>query len=196
MIHCESSIERDYVRIADYDPNILEIIHQPLAIPYLYKHRKRDYYPDFKVLTKDGLVRIVEIKPTSKIKKPENEIKFLVGRLYCEKMGWNYCVVTDVQLRQGYLQRNLSLLRALADQHIPIQKLKYVLQMLRDSGDCTIEMLRENCNNLNSEEFYKAIYSLIYYKKVYVNLISDKLTDISIVSCGRTEEEYQWREYH
>lgn len=187
MIHCESSIERDYIKILDYDTSILDITHQPIVIFYRYKGRVRKYFPDFKVLTKEGRVWIAEIKPFKKIEKPENIIKFIVGRLYCEKMGWEFRVITDMEIRKGYLQSNLSLIRALGKQAMPYKSLLYVLNTLQESGICSIEMLRDNCNELATDEFYKVIYSLIYHKKIYVDLINNELSDTTLITNNMEE---------
>lgn len=100
MIHCESSIERDYVKILDFDVNITNVIFQPVVISYRYKGRRRKYYPDFKVITKNGDIWIVEVKSANKLLKPENIVKYIVGEMFCEKKGWHYRVVTDKEMSQ------------------------------------------------------------------------------------------------
>lgn len=182
MVHCESSIERDYVRLADFDPNVVDIIYQPLTIHYLYKHRKRKYYPDFKILKKDGKIAIVEIKSSNKLNKSDNVIKYMIGRLYCEKMGWEYHIATENEIRPGALQNNLSLLRAFGNQPVEIKKLNAVLNNLQMSGTCTISMLRDNCSELDESDFFKSIYALIYHKKLTIDLVNEEISDLSIIS--------------
>lgn len=188
MVHCESSLERDYVRLADFDPKVVDIIYQPLVINYLYKNRKRKYYPDFKVIKKDGTVLIIEVKPFSKINKPENVVKFLVGKLYCEKFGWDFHVVTENEIRRGALQNNLSLLRSLGNQPVEIQNLKLILNTLQSTGKCSIEMLRSNSSEVDEVEFYKNLYALIYHKKAYVDLINEEINDLTYISCSMERE--------
>ncbi|WP_280788877.1 TnsA endonuclease N-terminal domain-containing protein [Paenibacillus sp. PastF-3] len=184
MIHCESSIERDYVKILDFEPNIVDIIYQPLQIPYIYREKIRNYYPDFKVLTKKGDVWIVEIKPEEKLRNEDNLIKYVVGRLYCNQFGWEYRIVTDKLIRPGYFQENLAILRALGSQLVEIKYLSIVFQKLKQYDTCSINMLRGYCNELEDEVFYKAIYALIYHKNIYVDLISKRLDGEAVVSVG------------
>jgi hypothetical protein len=182
MVHCESTLEKDFVRLADFDRSISEVIHQPLAIYYYFKRRRRVYYPDYKMVTSAGKIIIVEVKPQKYVRKVKNEIKFIVGRMYCEERGWEYHIVTEQQIRLGYLQRNLGLLRGLGHQYVSMSDLKLVLDTLKNSGESTIEMLRENCIEMEEATFFKIIYKLIYHQKIYVDLIGSELSDISYVS--------------
>ncbi|QUL57045.1 TnsA endonuclease N-terminal domain-containing protein [Paenibacillus tritici] len=184
MIHCESGLERDYVRITDFDQNVVEIAYQPLFIPYRIKGKIRFYYPDFKVTFKDGRVLIVEIKPNSKVLKPEIQLKALVGRLYCKKKGWKYIIVTEKQLYENScLLFNIGFLRALGHQpKVPSVVLQIVYDTLCNTGASTIYMLRENCRDIDDEFFYVAIYKLIYFQKVFADLFSSELTDETLIS--------------
>lgn len=183
MIICESSIERDFIRICDFDTSTIDIISQPLVIYYSYKQRTKKYYPDFKVIKEDGQIIIVEIKSSNKLYDLRNEIKYAIGRLYCEKMGWEYRIITENEIRPGYLQRNLALLRAFGHQPISYAALNCVYSNLTINGECTVEILRSECSELDVSQFYCALYQLIYFHKIYVDLINDELSDMSYISC-------------
>lgn len=182
MIHCESSIERDYVRILDFDVNVLNVIFQPIMIPYSYKGKLRKYYPDFKVITTEGDVWLVEVKSHDKLHRPENITKYIVGKLCCERKGWDYPVVTEKEIRRGHLQSNLSLLRAYGNQFVSFESLQFVQNAVYIFGDCSIKTLKGTCTQLDESDFYMALYSLIYHKKLFVDLISKKIDDTTIIS--------------
>ncbi|OXM87075.1 TnsA endonuclease N-terminal domain-containing protein [Paenibacillus rigui] len=190
MIHCESRLERDYVRLSDFDQHVVDLDYQPLCIPFLLKGRQRFYYPDFKVTTRDGEVRLIEVKAHSKVYKPEVQLKAIVGQLYCKQKGWQYMIVTEAQLYEdSCLQFNLGYLRALGHQpNVPTDTLQLVYDTLIHSGACTIDMLRENCPGIEDEFFYAAIYKLIYYQKVLADLITMEISDETIVSINSNHE--------
>ncbi|MNO67820.1 hypothetical protein D3C76_586340 [compost metagenome] len=181
MVHCESRLERNFVRLLDFDREAILVESQPVCLLYSYKGRKRKYYPDFKVITKEGKIWIIEVKPKKMTQKPANLIKFIIGRLYCESNGWEYHIVTEDQIYQGYLQNNLDILRGLGHEQTEFNDLVYVLHILRNTGTSTIEMLQSNCSKLDESIFYKCIYKLIYYQKIYVDLINTELNEHTLV---------------
>ena len=188
MIHCESRLERDFVRLLDFDRNVIEVESQPVELLYSYKGRVRKYFPDFKVTTNDGQVRIVEVKPKSKTQKPENIIKFIIGKQFCEMHGWEYHIVTEEQIFHGFIQENLDKLRALGQELTDYNDLVIVLNTLQNTGLSSLEKLASNCNEMDEATFYKCIYKLIYHQKVYVNLLSEELNNQTIVSVQYGEE--------
>ena len=61
----ESSLERDFVMLHEFDDNVIEIISQPVSIPFALNGGNYQYHPDYLVLfqncTKSGM--LVEVKP-------------------------------------------------------------------------------------------------------------------------------------
>lgn len=188
MIHCESRLERYFVRLLDFDRNVVEVESQPVCITYSYKGKPRKYYPDFKVVNSDGRVRIIEVKPKSKTQHPNNVIKFIIGQMYCETKGWEYQIVTEDQIFNGFIQDNLDILRAFGHEVTSYDDLVYLLNMLSNTGTCTLEALMSNCNKLTAEVFYKCLYKLIYHQKVYVDLYSELINEQSLISLNNKEE--------
>ncbi|MBW7474324.1 TnsA endonuclease N-terminal domain-containing protein [Paenibacillus oenotherae] len=188
MIDCESRLERYFVRLLDFDRNVLEVESQPICIAYSYKGKSRKYYPDFKVITSDGQVRIVEVKPKSKTQHPNNVIKFIIGKMYCETKGWEYQIVTEGQIFNGFIQENIDILRAFGHEVTSYEDLIYLLNMLSNTGTCTIEVLQSNCSNLDPEVFYKCLYKLIYHQKVYVDLYTEVINEHLLISLNNKEE--------
>jgi hypothetical protein len=182
MIHCESRLERFYVRLLDFDREVESVESQPICILYSYKGREKEYYPDFKVKTLDGRIRIVEVKPKKMTQLPENIVKFIIGRLFCESQGWEYQVVTEDEIFPGVLQDNIDILRAFGFEATSHNDLMYVFNMVHNTGAITIDMLRENCRKIDESTFFKCLYKLIYYQKIYADLISNRLEEQSIVS--------------
>ena len=64
----ESSLERDFIVLQEFDSSVIEVIAQPIKIPFLLKRRNYQYTPDFLVLFEQGCLKrgmLVEVKPES-----------------------------------------------------------------------------------------------------------------------------------
>lgn len=53
LIHWESSLERDYFFILEFDQQVIEYYEQPLKIEYIFENKKRTYTPDILVKRAD-----------------------------------------------------------------------------------------------------------------------------------------------
>lgn len=65
LIQFESSLERDYVYLLEFDPEVYCYLEQPLKIKYVSPQNKRKtYVPDFLVRYRDPLIKdeLIEIK--------------------------------------------------------------------------------------------------------------------------------------
>lgn len=181
MVPWESFLERDYIRLADFDFSIEEIYAQPVRITYLYNGKIREHFPDFKVINNEHQVVIVEVKPMKFVDREDNQIKFLAGRAYCEERGWKYIQMTEDDIRPGFLQQNLALLRSIGTQDIPDSILDTVLSRLEKVNHSTISELRTHCSDLTEEEYYGSIYQLIYFQEIDCELILQPVSQDSII---------------
>lgn len=188
LVHCESRLERLFVRLLDFDREVIEVESQPVCLLYEYKGQERKYYPDFKVTTNDGRIRIVEVKPISRTQDPKNIIKFIIVRMYCASNGWDYQIVTEEQLYHDHFQENLDKLRAMGHEWTDYKDLVYLIHTLQNTGASTIDLLRSNCSDLDESTFYKCLYKLIYHQKVFTDLFASKLNDQTLVSIQYGEE--------
>ncbi|WNR43008.1 TnsA endonuclease N-terminal domain-containing protein [Paenibacillus roseipurpureus] len=148
MIHWESFLERNFIRLADFDQQVDEIFYQPVCIRYSLNGKKHKYFPDFKLILKDGRVFIIEVKALRFKNSPKNVIKYEVGRKFCEAQGWNYEVFTEVEINPRHLQTNLSLLRHLGTQEVTDNIMDLVLEQLQLKTEMYLFELRESCRKL------------------------------------------------
>lgn len=106
-IQFESSLERDFIYLLEYEDNVKYYLEQPLEIKYVDSQgNNRRYYPDFLIEYFDGQIpRLVEIKYESTLisKGAELHEKFHAAKLFCEKKGFEFCVITDLQIRSERL---------------------------------------------------------------------------------------------
>ncbi|MGC6587615.1 TnsA endonuclease N-terminal domain-containing protein [Paenibacillus sp. Dod16] len=183
MIHWDSFLERNFIRLADFDLSVDELYYQPLEINYQINGKKFRYYPDFKMILESNKVCIVEVKTERFFNTEKNAIKYEVGRRYCEERGWQYEVFTERQINPGFLQSNLSLLRHLGTQDVPERVEEFILNQLKKVNDnIPFFELRESCEELEDETFYAAAYRLIYLQEIQTDLINKKVTDESLLS--------------
>jgi hypothetical protein len=181
MIHWESFLERNFIRMADFDLNVQEIFHQPICIHYTINGKKHKYYPDYKIISENNRVIIVEVKTERFFNKPKNILKYEAGRIFCEEKGWEYKIFTEREINLNYLQWNLSLLRHLGTQEISDQILDLISKKLEEKNEMYLFELRENCADIEEQAFYAAVYQLIYLQDIQTELVNVKLSDDSLL---------------
>lgn len=109
MVAFESLIERDYLYLLDYEPNIEWFEEQPLTIEYQHDGKILHYTPDFHIV-EPGRDILVECKPLAFVDKDENQRKFSAAHTWCSDRGWAFRVVTDQDVRAGFRLENVKLL--------------------------------------------------------------------------------------
>lgn len=181
MINYESLLERDYIHILEFDFEVEHFVSQPLYIPYVYKGVAHKYYPDFKVVTCDNRVIIVEVKPKKYLNKEENLVKYEVGRMFCKENDWEYLVVSEDQIRIGDLQYNLRKLRRCDYQNVETIINNTIIQKVREKGSMKIDDLSNELNKFNKQEIFAHIYYLIYHHQLFTDLVNKKLSKESII---------------
>ena len=117
-----SSWECKFMSWLDKNPNIISWCSEELIIPYVSPSdgKVHRYFPDFvvKIKTKDGSTKtmVVEVKPKKQTKEPEkqkrmtkqyiqevvtwgvNQAKWKAATEYCLDRGWEFKVITEVDL--------------------------------------------------------------------------------------------------
>lgn len=182
MIPWESTLERDFIKLLDYDPTVLSFKFQPEKINFVYKGKKRKYFPDFLVLKNDMKKYIYEVKAFEKIEDEENKIKFQVGMKFCSERKMKYVVVTEKDIRKGFLIENLDILSEVRLDSTSRKVMNDVLRTLEElGGKANIATLKESIRQFNDEEVESNIYHLVYTHQLKIDLISAPISDESFV---------------
>lgn len=101
----ESTLERDFVRLMAFDPDVTDIEDQPVRIDYTSDdNRPRHYTPDYLVQRRNAPPLLAEIKP-KKFLTPDLEPKFDAARSYAEARGWVFEVWTEREIRTRKLDK-------------------------------------------------------------------------------------------
>lgn len=180
-IHWDSYLERNFIRLADFDPEVKEIYHQPVCIYYWLNGRKYKYYPDFKVVFEDNRVCLVEVKPQRFFNLEKNAIKYAAGQEFCKVKGWSYEVFTERQINPNFLQWNLSLLRHLGNQEVSEKEEGCIFNVMEKEQELHLFELREHCESMSEEAFYSTVYRLIYLQVIQADLVHIKLSDDALL---------------
>jgi hypothetical protein len=112
-VQFESTLERDYLHVLDYEPEVTFFEEQPLVIEYQHDHKTRRYTPDFHIVRCRRDI-LIECKPAALVNTEANQRKFAAARQLCAERDWKFQVVTDAELRAGFRLNNIKLLRRYA----------------------------------------------------------------------------------
>jgi hypothetical protein len=113
----ESTLERDFVILCRFDPEVIGIEEQPVAIPWNDDcGRSHRYTPDFRVLRRSH-IEIVEIKYRDDLWKnwALYKPKFRAAIAWTQQRGMLFRIRTDRHIRQPRLQNAKRLVPRLHD---------------------------------------------------------------------------------
>lgn len=134
MVSFESLIERDYLYLLDYEPEVTLFEEQPFVIPYLDAGREHGYTPDFHII-RAGHHYVVDCKPAQKAIQKDEQIKFNAALEHCSGCGWFFGIVTDHQIRSGYRLGNIKRLKYYARHHaVTVEAKGYVYAILQKTN--------------------------------------------------------------
>ncbi|TNJ63771.1 hypothetical protein FE784_23925 [Paenibacillus hemerocallicola] len=188
IIHAESLLERDYVRLCNFDPKISKIYYQPIGIHFHYDGRNRRYFPDYLVFTRDSRCYLIEVKLKEFVGSNLNRAKFNAAVKLCEEKDWTFLVVTEDQVRPGYLQKNLRLLHEVNRHKIIPSIAEYIMEMLKFMGPQSIVDLRNACSIVDASLFMLNLHKLIYACRIGTDLVHKPLNDKSLIWFLPTKE--------
>jgi len=97
-IKYRSSWELKFLQWADNNPNIKKIISEGIKIPYYYKGKLRNYYPDFVILYKNKKL-LIEIKPKNMIMNEQNQAKFNAAKKFAKEKKLDFLILTENELK-------------------------------------------------------------------------------------------------
>jgi hypothetical protein len=112
----ESTLERDFITLLEFDSRVLEFEVQPVKIEWTDKNgKRRRYFPDviFKRKTKHGIETVlIEVKYRSDLKEKWDELKpkLKAGLHYAKQQGWKFKIMSEVEIR-SVLQKNAKFLQ-------------------------------------------------------------------------------------
>ena len=176
----ESQIERDYIYLLEFDPDVLFYKEQPFRIRYTYADSQHHYTPDFLVLRKDGRKQLVEVKPEEKMAKDENVLLFHIIFPICQQQGYEFVIVTDKMIRTAPRLENIKFLYRYARTLIHPQ---HRIQCHEFFNGRTSATLGEIIGFFESEEVSRrVVYALVYEGFLSIDFLTplDLSSDVAL----------------
>ena len=112
--------------------SVIQILDGPPTLAFRKRHHVTYIVPDFLVTMQDGRKRLIEVKPSSKLANPDVGRKLTVGRLFAERHGWSFHVVTESDLFAGPLLANLRLIQRFRHTTLATDRLAHVETRIGD----------------------------------------------------------------
>lgn len=103
----ESLLELDYLWIADFHPPVDWIATQPFELSGHFGGRDHRHVPDVMLRSTLGQIRIIDVKPRSRLEDPETAAVFAWTGEVCAQHGWDYAVWSGASATR---LRNIKLL--------------------------------------------------------------------------------------
>lgn len=102
----ESSLERDFLILTDFDPNVIKFETQPFTIEYEFENKLRKYTPDVYIKLARSKSQIIEIKYSDDIKKNGEKYKpkFDAAKYYADNNNLEFKIITEKEIRSTYLE--------------------------------------------------------------------------------------------
>lgn len=146
MVEWDSQVERDYLFYLEFDDDVIEYHPQPIKYQYSFKNKYHNHFPDFEVVRRSTpKLKYVEAKMYSTTQKPEFIEKTAAITAAMERDGFDYAVVTEVDLRVDPLFGNLKLLYRYIWQELPPVEFNSLLNDVEQihDGILTLTALRD-----------------------------------------------------
>ena len=94
VVRYESLLERDYMYLLDFDPQVIYWHEQPLRFRYTLDGKTHWYTPDLEV-HRDSKKQIVEVKSQHQVESGEWDFLFRTAASISKEEDYEYIVVTD-----------------------------------------------------------------------------------------------------
>ncbi|MDT4955073.1 MAG: hypothetical protein QOJ02_3211 [Acidobacteriota bacterium] len=164
----ESLLERDYIHLLEFDPDVTKYEEQPIRVAYPFEGKVRHYTPDFLVERRDGRRIIVEVKLKKKTSTEEFRLFLLAVAPVIQKLGYEFLVVTEEMIRVEPLLENLKILWGYSRVAFFSRHQVLCRKFLRENDGATIADLARSLSDKGVT--LPVIYSLIYRGALSVDL--------------------------
>ena len=179
----ESTLERDFLIRSEYDTDILDIVGQPIQIPYITALGNSSLYtPDFLVQYFEAdrhggrinsATLLVEIKPTKKIVRDWGILKpkFLAAQKFAKLRGWKFKIYDESRLYDSYWE-NIKVLKKFKKSLIEEDIESEILLKISTVPCITLEELESymEANSRTNIKYKNLIISLIAKRKINSDL--------------------------
>ncbi len=179
----ESGLERDFILLTRYNPDVEKIEEQPLRINYDDESKAKFYTPDFMVTFKSETNKknwLCEIKYESELRDNFQKFKprFKAAKTFCETQGWEFKIFTEKHIRTPLLD-NINFLSRYNYNDLDPNCYKYIVNTLTDLGTSSPAELMLTLENADYNLKGRCLYALWYAIKledIGCNLVTQELS--------------------
>lgn len=147
----ESTLERDFLIRTEFSLSVLDVIPQPVRIPFEGNGGRHHYYtPDFLVYYRLGSAHpdnypkplLVEVKPEEEWRQHWRDwkTKWKAARNYARQQGWEFRILDESRIRDQALQ-NIRILEPYKRMQFPVEESQWILKNLSEMGCATFDYL-------------------------------------------------------
>lgn len=143
MSNCfESSLERDFLILLDFDSDVENVSEQPVKIKFKHNGQACTYTPDFLVGYRFGTRVLYEVKHRENLSEQWDQLRprFKAAIRYCRERGWRFKIMTEAEIRGPHLE-NAKFLRNYARRPPQTALEDHVVRTLAILGRTTPEIL-------------------------------------------------------
>lgn len=149
-IQFESTLERDFLIRNEFNIQVLDIIPQPVQIPFLKNGRTYTYTPDFLVYYRLNNTSyecypkplLIEVKPREEVQKnwADWKDKFRTALHFAKDQGWNFRIHDESRIRdQAFL--NIRFLERYKRMQFPNAESNAVIETVKEMGSVPFHYL-------------------------------------------------------
>ena len=149
-IQFESTLERDFIIKHEFYHSVLDMIPQPVEIPFSLGNQSYTYTPDFLVYYRLGKLdyssypkpMLVEVKPEQEWRKNWRKWlpKWKAAWGYAQQQGWCFHIYDESRIRDQTL-RNIMFLERYKRLRFPVEESAWILNNLGQMGSASIDFL-------------------------------------------------------
>ena len=185
----ESSLERDFIIYQSFRNDVIDIVSQPITIPFVKNGRNYKYTPDFFVQLEPvaGKSLIVEVKPKTEWQTNWRDWsdKWKAAIKFCSERGFKFVIYDEDRIHHLALE-NINFLMRYRHTTVVSEEVKAVLQDIELSGSTTVEHLLERY--FKSHLYHNKGKHLLWY------LMANKMIGFNIWDDIRSEKLEIWHE--
>lgn len=136
----ESGLARDFLRLCEFLPDVVQIVAEPWRLTYELDEITYKYTPDYLLRMRDESVVVVEVKYNKEATLLHNQQRFPAIREALSQAQAKFVVATDRELRAPVLRANIALLEA--HRHLELtQQTKGVISLWFGQPDVLFSVL-------------------------------------------------------
>lgn len=185
----ESSLERDFIMLQEFNTSVKRIIPQPIEIPFHLGNRKYKYTPDFLVLFQNSNYEgmLVEVKPEAEWRQHWRKwlAKWKAAYRWAQNHNFLFHIYDENRIR-GQVLQNIKMLasfkRTTFNSHHVETVQQFLAQNTNKISDCLALFPHDEEN-----ERYRLIYAMLA-NGILITDINQPITSDSFIWAAENEK--------